>query len=341
MKDLENILDNKVSFQKTVFAPITHELKIKDILRGIKEERLYLIIEKLRKYLTDNNKDLYNQEKKFLPGVTFSATFNEKRRREKIKSYNSVIVLDIDKLNNEQLIKIKDILRDDKYVFSFWESPSKKGLKGLINISFDYVYENIDISHRIAFKKLVEYFQFNYEIDLDESGSDTTRLCFLSADKNLIIKKTISPFIITENDKEKYKPNIELSKGKTTTSKRKITKKDTLLNPIGKNLPSNRLTMKSIIKFLTKRNLSITNSYEKWYKVAFAIANSFTFDIGKEYFLKLCRLDNENHNEIESTNLLISAYETTNSKIKFNTIYYFTQEYGYKPKKLRDGSEGV
>jgi hypothetical protein len=345
-EELEIILNSKASFQKTVFAPLSHEVRIKDILRGIKDKRLEKIIHRLRTHLDENNIKLYNQEKKFLPGVTFSATFKEKRRRENIGEYNEIIVLDIDKLNQEQMSKYKEILHKDKYVFSFWESPSKKGLKGLIKLSFEYKYDDIDISHRTAFKKLVTYFNQNYEIELDESGSDTTRLCFLSSDENLVLKDKIAPFviivddIIIENTFDTENKRVDsLKKGKSVKT---VNKKDALYNPKGKNIPSNRLAIKSIIKFLSKRNLSITNSYEKWYRVAFAIATSFTYDIGEKYFLSLCRLDKEKHNEIESKNLLISCYEKTDFKISFNTIYHYAQENGYKSKNIvRDGNEGV
>jgi len=343
-KELEIILNKKASFQKTVFAPLSHELKINDILRGIKEQRLDNIIHKLRTYLKEENVELYNQEKKFLPGVTFSATFKSKRRREEINEYNEIIVLDIDKLNQEQMINYKDILNKDKYVFSFWESPSQKGLKGLIKLSFEFEYDNIDIAHRTAFKKLLTYFNQNYGIELDESGSDTTRLCFLSSDKDLVVKKKVSQFIIKKEDF--IETTIKTIRKDNTTKKerkvRNINKKDALFNPKGKNIPSNRLAIKSIIKFLSKRDLSITNTYEKWYRVAFAIATSFTYDIGEKYFLSLCRLDKEKHNELESKNLLISCYEKTDFKISFNTIYHYAQEYGYKSKNIvRDGNEGV
>ncbi len=342
MTDIENILNYKVSFQKTAFAPLSHELLIKDVLRGIKEERLDYIVADLRKMLTEGNLDAYGQHKKKLPGVTFSGTFDNKRRRNDLKKYNQIIVLDIDKLSDTELDRDKEILKEDPYVISFWESPSKKGLKGLIYLDFEIEITDVDLFHRIGFKKLVDYFQNNYAIELDESGSDTTRLCFLSSDSSIEIKNEVRFFSVTASDIEMYSGTIKQSSSKKEKVERRINKKDALLNANGKNLPQNRLTIKSILKFLTKRNLSITKSYENWYRVAFAIANSFTHDIGEGYFLKLCQQDKEKYNEIECKNLLINCYETTNSEIKFSTIFHYAQELGYKPKnKKGNGSEGV
>ena len=162
---------------------------------------------------------------------------------------------------------------------------------------------------------------------------------------DLVLKDEVVQFIIKEDDIIETKFSVVDKKEnsfKKEKTVRNINKKDSLYNPKGKNLPSNRLAIKSIIRFLSKRDLSITNTYEKWYRVAFAIATSFTYDIGEKYFLSLCRLDKAKHNEIESKNLLISCYEKTGFKISFNTIYHYAQEYGYKSKNIvRGGSEDV
>lgn len=341
MIDINDILSRKVSFQRTAFAPISHELLIKDVLRGIKEERLSFIVKRLREYIADDDMESYGHYKKGLPGVTFSATFREKRRRDSLKVYNEIVVLDIDKLTSDELQNNKKMLFEDPYVISFWESPSQKGLKGLISLDYNLEITDFDFFHKIAFKKLVDYFQNKYKIVLDESGCDTTRLCFLSADADIVIKEQCSAFSIVQDDVELYSSAAKAYSTRQDTI-RKVNKKDALLNAVGKNSQKNRLVIKSIIKYLNKRNLSITNTYDKWYRIAFAIANSFTYDIGEKYFLDLCRLDKENHNEIESINLLINCYETSNSAITFSTIFYYAQEVGYKPKMIKgDGSEGV
>lgn len=337
MINKENILNLKVSFQKTAFAPLTHELSITDVLRGIKEKRLEYIISDLRKRLSIGDQEGYEEHKKKLPGVTFSGTFNEKRKRSELKDYNQVIVLDIDKLTPFELSHNKQVLQEDSYVISFWESPSQKGLKGLVYLGCKTEITDIDLFHRVAFKKLTDYFQLNYEIKLDESGCDTTRLCFLSSDFNIVIKEKVCAFIINDKDIEKYSTSIKSAIKCLRTEKtiNKVNNKNALFNAKGKNKPQNRLIIKSITNYLSKRNLSITYTYEEWYRVGFAISNSFTYDIGEGYFLKLCQQDKYKYNETECKNLLINCYETTNSKIKFNTIFYYAQQLGYKSKNKK------
>jgi len=339
MNKTNDILESRVSFQKDAFSDLSHILTIKDVLKGIKEKRLDNKISSLRNYLNNDNKDLYNKNKKYLPGVTFCATFNHKRRKERIEKYNCIIVIDIDKLTKEELISTKAYLMADDYVFSFWDSPSNKGVKGLVRIDYSFTYDisEIDVLHKSAFRKLVEYFKDKYEIELDESGSDTTRLCFLSSDENLVLKENYKSFMVSEPDITIIKTKLKV---KSSTLKVKvISQRNALYNPEGRNKPSDRKTFHSFYKYLSKRNLSITSSYENWYKVALAISSAFTYDIGEKYFLKLCKLDGENHNEIESRNLLIGCYENSKGEITFNTIFHLAKEFGYK-NNAESSSEG-
>lgn len=199
---LEEILQYKVSFQSATWMPINEELTIKAALSEIKSEKHIKQITNLRQLIRNGNDEGYGVHKKSLPSVTFCATFNEKRKKENLKTYNYLIVIDIDKLDHEEFIRVKQVLLSDEYVFSFWESPSQKGLKGLVFLSYNFPldHQNIDRSHKSAFQKLSNYFLKGYEIQLDESGSDTTRLCFFSFDPNITVKKNIKQFTILEED---------------------------------------------------------------------------------------------------------------------------------------------
>lgn len=344
---IEEILNKKVSFQKKAYATtLEQEQYLRDVLTDIKGNKYKSEIERLRLYLEEGNEDMYGLYKKRLPGVTFCATFKDKRRRENIKTYNNLIVIDIDKLNLEELKRIKGILENDIYVLSYWESPSKKGIKGLVAIKYkesvsDY---NINLCHKHSFKELVTYFQENYNLSLDESGSDITRLCFLSYDPEIRIKKEFKEFEINIGDIEENR-SVETSKDKIKTFNenklKETSQKNKLFNPSGKNDARNRKIMQLIIKYLTKRKISITDNYEKWFRVGYAISNTFTYDIGEKYFLKLCRLDGSQHNEIESKNLLLYCYEYSRGDISFSTIVFFAQKKGYVFKKRGESTEGA
>lgn len=110
------------------------------------------------------------------------------------------------------------------------------------------------------------------------------------------------------------------------------------LNPVGKNNPANKREILSIIKYLQLKNKTITSSYYSWLRTAMAISNTFSYDLGEKYYLKLCRQDKDLHDEIRSQNLLINCYNTSQGVITFATIVYLAKEQGYTKSK-RDSIE--
>lgn len=334
--DLKEIISKQVSFQSNAWSTIEKEISISEAINDIKNGKYSSEIHQLRSYLKNDEKERYDAHKKRLPGVTFCANFRSNRKKELIKEYHNLIVLDIDKLNVEELERTKIILENDHYVFTFWNSPSGRGIKGLIYFEFSFEIEisGIDISHKWAFKQVTDYFRSNYSIELDISGSDTTRLCFLSYDPELIFKNDFIPFRVNEYNEtslfEEYKNERPKEKVLKT---RYISSKDHLKNPKGKNNQRDKSTIVKIIKFLTKEKESVTSTYDDWYRVALAIANSFTHDIGEKYFLRLCELDGLKHDEIQSKNMLLYCYHRSKGKIKFSTITYMAIKKGFKIQK--------
>lgn len=329
--ETKELLETELSYQDHFWTEIK-KTYLKSVLNEIKGEKHEQFTNYLRGFYANGDKENYGLHKRKLPVVTFCGSFETERTKDFLKIYNYLIVLDIDKLGGSELQRVKKVLLQENYVFSFWESPSKDGIKGLIhlNYSFDINEVGIDNSHKMAFNQLVNYFFENYEIELDTSGSDFTRLCFISQDKELVLKNDIKSF------KVEFKPIQNSSKKSNIRTPRNkgISSKDTLFNPMGKNNAYHRKTIRNIIKYVTKNSLSITDSYEKWLRVAFAISNSFTFDIGLNYFIELCILDSNKFNETECKNLLLNCFENTRGEIGFNTIIHLAVETGFNYKNI-------
>lgn len=332
---VNTVIDLNVSYQENTWSEITRETKVISILNQIKSGEHKIKINNLRQKLESGNKEYYDNFKKQLPAVTFSATFNLKRTYETLKQYNPIIVLDIDKLNQVQLKETYQYLINDEYVFSFWRSPSNSGYKGLVIVDYKVNCEDfdLDILHKSAFKQLSEYFLINYNIELDKSGSDITRLCFLSYDEDLIQKSSIKKFEINSVP-------ITLpvnSKNKTNLNSNTTSHRNALYNPHERNSQFDRKIMSDIIRYLKNKKLSITYNYEDWCKVAMSISNTFTFDIGLNYFLKLSSLDSDKYSEIICTNFLINCYETKKGNISFRSIVYLANKKGYKTQSQKNG----
>jgi len=333
----ENLNNINISLQENTWKLIHGDITLFRALDIIKSERLKIKTQNLRKLIANDQYEKYTSHKKNLPCVTFAATFDKRRLKENIITYNKVMVLDIDDLTSASLLAVKNKLATDPFVLSFWESPSQKGIKGIVKLNFDFDIIDIDASHKSAFKKLKTYFQDKYDIVLDNSGSDTTRLCFLSHDPNIVIKTEFKTFTISQTDV------VVVSKTREQKIKEKIvhkSKRDILFNPFGKNNPNERYYISVITKFLEKRNHSITRSYDEWLKVALAISNSFTYDVGERYFLRISAIDKNKFDEVQTKNFLKDVYYQKSKKITFGTIIHFANKYGYSIKyKRKVGSE--
>ncbi len=336
-----DVYRRQTSFQSYYLLPIEKELSIREVLEEIKSNKYEQQVLKLRSLLKEGQKENYTINKKSLPAVTFCGTFERDRKSSNLKIYNSILVIDVDNVETNILEKYKKVFFAENFIFSFWESPSGKGLKGLINLKFNFEINHFNVisAHKGAFIKIEEYFRIIYDIDIDKSGSDICRLCFLSHDPNIVIKETMLSFEINNDD---LIPNSQFRKSQTLQENISFNCKNLLFNPQNKNKPSDRYTMALIIKYLFKNKLSITYPFESWYRVAMAIANTFTYDIGEKYFLKLSSLDQGKFNETGCINFLKKCYVTKNGSINFNTIVYLAQQQKFKTKvKKERGSEMV
>jgi hypothetical protein len=333
MVSSSSILDLDISYQANAWSDISKVLTIRESLNYIKLGAYKAQVERLRDYLNRGLIDTYNEEKRRLPAVTFCANFGQRRNKNFIRAYNSVLVIDIDKLTPNQLDSLKSNFFSDPCIMAFWESPSKAGIKGLISLDYENKTNCKDYSqlHLFAFKIIHKYFLDKYSIELDVSGSDIPRLCFFSCDENLYLREFFQPFKISVDETvfqitgRRIKETTALYKSEASVNKK--------YNPYNRNNPNRRYQMYSIIKFLTKRGRSITESYRNWYQVAFAIANTFTYEIGIKYYLTLCKLDGKNHNETQSISMLNYCYENTDGNFTFGTLIYFAKEVGYKERK--------
>jgi len=280
--------------------------------------------------IKEKNIDLYKKQKSQLKAVTFCGLFEKGRKISNLVQYNKLIVIDIDNLSYDELNRIKSVLVQDEYILAAWESPSSLGLKGLVKI--DSTVE----THKDFFFSLSLYFLQQYNIELDKSGSDITRLCYISYDENIYVNynsKTFDNIIaINPNDsikkqkdgilKEKQIPNISLSKSAFATE--------------GMNNAKDKAQIKKIIKFLSGKNISITENFNDWIKIAVVISNSFSYDLGENYFLSICRIDAHKHDELRSKELLKYCYNNRKlnhaKKLTFASLIFIANQKGFIKK---------
>lgn len=145
-----------------------------------------------RSFLLQGKKHKYNQLKKSLPAVTVCGTFSPSRKSNYIKDYSGLVVIDYDEITKYELQKIRKILTKTPWIYSFFLSPSGKGIKVICHTSNKDPKQHYHaIKH--CWKSLLE--QGIHHVP-DKSGSDVARLCFLSYDENLYINPNCETLFI-------------------------------------------------------------------------------------------------------------------------------------------------
>ena len=198
---------NEISIFKN-FTKVVDNKDLETIADLIRNGKFKDKVAELQKLLSNNEDKEYTKQKKSLVAFTPSGKFKGGRTMDFLLEYNKIIILDIDKLNAEQLKEIKENAINCEYTNLCFVSPSGKGLKILVET------DNSLVKHKEAFLKIQEYYENLLSIKIDPSGKDVTRLCFFSYDKDLYINQDsktfkIPPSMETKQNVEKLIKQIE------------------------------------------------------------------------------------------------------------------------------------
>lgn len=307
-----------------------------DELSRIKSGFVQSQVLKCRELLSDGKKETYTSEKQKLPSVTFSGVFLPSRKIGDLVSYTSLIIIDVDKIEESELQQKKCLVFEDPIVMACWVSPSGIGLKILIECA------STPTSHKFYYDSLVKYLSDKYDLLVDVSGSDIPRLCYTSYDVELLYKADNKVYTIDVNtfaleQQSQIQRRIVGSQDVRALHRPiGVTERRLLFGTEGKNNPMVRKIMKYIIIYCKKNGISLTNSYDNWYKAGFAIASVFSYDVGLKYYLKLCELDGVGYHREKCISMLQYCYRNIRPNgITFGTLIHFAKQKGFVIIKRR------
>lgn len=332
----EELLDLMVSFYRNMKSSVAEPVKMGAVLDAIQGDFYETQIKTIRQFRALGKQEEADEVKKNLHAVTFCATFRNRRLSSLYQTYNNIMVIDVDKLEPDEMVRVGNCLSGSELVACFWISPSGAGWKGLVPLNYLHKSNDMDVVdvHHWAFAKLEEYFKDNYKITLDASGKDITRLCFMSWCPQLKLKNEFSRFDVDLDEMQ-----IMQKVNKTDKSNRIILQSsgepiqwniiDGLKQESRKGKAYDRRLLERIYKYLASRNESITSTYEDWVKVAFAIAHTFHSVYGRRMFMKFCELDGPAHNEAKSERLIFDAYTASEKKCDFSSIVFLAKGKGF------------
>ena len=170
----------KCSFFKRPISNITpyKDLDLEEIFNLVKYDHFKKQTEELRK-IADSKKARYYKAQNF-HYVTFSGTFSKRMDNTLIK-HSGLLTIDFDHISD--IDKLKSDLINDEYFDTemMFVSPSGDGLKWIVEIDLKQG------SHQENFLAISNYIKQTYNIEVDKSGKDISRACFLPYDKEVFI----------------------------------------------------------------------------------------------------------------------------------------------------------
>lgn len=181
--------------------------------------------------------------------VTVSATFESNRRASEMSSHSGFIGIDLDQADNEDLSAMRSQLQSDPYCYACHHSIRGFGLVW---------YVKIDSSkHKEAFRAIEQYLANTYNVTVDPSGKDVSRLRFISYDPDLYKNKSSKKWTryIPKKERPKLTPSLNVFHDDD---------------------------MKHIIDQV-KTGINIAEDYDSWVKIAFALSKHFG-ETGRDYF---------------------------------------------------------
>lgn len=134
--------------------------------------------------------------------VTFSGIFPDVGRRgDYVSRRTGLIILDIDKLEPDQVREVRKKAGDQPFTLASFISPSGDGVKILVrmmmqakNVSADDVAEILD-EHLTAFNMAADHYEYDLGVSVDPSGKDINRLCYLPHDPEAYFNFEASPLV--------------------------------------------------------------------------------------------------------------------------------------------------
>lgn len=171
-----------ISYCKNHSTTETRPLPVESALKWIKQDK------KLEESVTAVRNGF--MDKGDLPAVIWAGEFS-RRASDAHVTHSGLMVIDFDGVDDAY--ELRDLLGLDPHVYSAFISPSGNGVKALIKVP------PLKERHSDMFAEVAVYLEHRYQVEVDKSGSDSARLCYLSSDPDIKINKAALTFEIHED----------------------------------------------------------------------------------------------------------------------------------------------
>ncbi|WP_332030971.1 DUF3987 domain-containing protein [Kaistella sp.] len=186
----EEVRHNVTLFRK--FTEIVKHVTIQDCIDEIRNGCYKKQVEEIRKINAEKGKEEADKLKKNLTAFTPSGTFENGRKINAISEYNQCVILDYDDISPDYLQEAKDRATLAPYTLAAFISPRGTGLKIIVQVDSDVC------NHGLAFQQVADYYAQVLNEEVDPSGKDCSRLCFMSYDPEAYYNSDAEVFKVTQ-----------------------------------------------------------------------------------------------------------------------------------------------
>lgn len=229
------------------------------------------------------DKNIRHVLKSNLDYFTFSGIFEPTRKVENLKLHSGLITIDFDDVEN-----IEDVISElypDPYTLVGFISPSGNGIKLLVKVDGQ--------KHLESFIGLAKYYKSKYNLTVDESGKDVSRVCYVSHDERAYYNQNSEPFTV-------------IDKVSPVAPKPVVTKTDIVMGN------DKEAHVALVVNRIIDGKVDITNNYsDEWLLVGFSLAT--LGEPGREFFHAVSQI-NENYNEADTNSKFNNFIKTTRFK---------------------------
>lgn len=202
----------QVSIFTNVYSGIPQESTLEDIIFSIKSsKRLKKSTSKVRKYLNEGLMEKAVMIKKgSLPAFVPAAQLLGGKGHDNIVSLTGLCFIDIDKISEEEIQRVREIACNDEHTVMVKQSVSGHGIHIFIRyiLQSDKVVALCGLSPREMKNKYIKickaihhYYRGVYKIKIDKTSTNPCQLCIISADSDVYYNPSAKPLIYNESSK--------------------------------------------------------------------------------------------------------------------------------------------
>lgn len=288
------------------FVKKEEDISLNQILEDIRDGKYRNQVEEIRKAFKNGERELAQYLKKKLPAFTVTGIFENGRKEGDLTTYNSLVILDLDKIVPFVLDHVFTKIKNIPCTYGAFKSPSGLGYKIIVRVSSKLEH------HKEAYNQVVAHYKELLEEEIDTSGSDIARLCFMSYDPNCFINVHSEVFEVISIRKEKfYNPPYADDEIKAKSNE-----------------------IEKYVKLIEERQIDITENYEKWIKLGFALSNELG-EFGRAFFHRISKFY-EDYDIGECEKQYTKCLKSNGEGITIATFYFIAREAGVIPKKSEE-----